>query len=435
MTTAARENLPATPDGPAPDNAPALHQEHIPPGASAPATPDGAPALPQTARPCATKKSAEDNGLSSGEDTPQGLQWQGLCRKYQQAIGEKTVKHLAETWGVRPEVLWRMEIGFDAGAYTFPMKDARGEIIGIRKRAYDEPREKFCIEKSVNGLFIPAGKNSPLKTSDLQASSWERAGAESDGAPARSQGVRRLLPAGVTSKKTRKKPGGRLFKKGCEVITESESDLAAALTLGFSGIGRPGAWGATEETVAFFQGCLTACPCIVADNDTGGLKGAEALADALVAAGVPCRVLTPPDGIKDLREWLTQGGLTADILRKAIGRQPIRWPNDDRPGFVLIPNRVLRRGLIAEIEAGPFVLACLIQSHYSPNAKTYPPREELARLLKVSPGTVDRWKGVLADAGIIEWKRGGTNRANEYGRVNFGPIRKQATRRPPDGRT
>lgn len=299
---------PATPEGPAHDNAPALHQEHIPPGASALAPPDSAPALPQTARPCATKKNPEDNGLSSGEDTPQGVQWQVLCREYRQAVGEKAVNHLAETWGVRPEALWRMEIGFDSGAYTFPMKNARGEIIGIRKRAYEDPREKYAVEKSVNGLFIPAGKNSPLKTSDLQASSWGRASAESDGAPARSQGGRR--PAGVLDKKTRKKPVGRLFKKGYEVITESESDLAAALTLGFSGIGRPGAWGATEETVAFFQGCLTACPCIVADNDParGGLKGAEALADALVTAGVPCRVLTPPDGIKDLREWLTRGG-------------------------------------------------------------------------------------------------------------------------------
>jgi len=204
--------------------------------------------------------------------------------------------------------------------------------------------------------------------------------------------------------------------------------------LGVSGIGRPGAREATKEIVAFFQGCLTACPCIVADNDPerNGVEGAEALAGELVAAGVPCRVLTPPEGFKDLREWF-QGGLTADALRKAIDRQPIRWPAEDPPGFVLIPNRATRRGLIAEIGAGPFALACLIQSYYSPNAKTYPPREELARLLgDVSPGTVDRYKAILADAGIIDWKRGGTNRANEYGRVNFGPIRKQATRRPPE---
>jgi hypothetical protein len=407
MTTAAHENLPATPDGPAPDNAPALHQEHITPGASALEPLDSAPAIPQTARPCATKNKHEDNGLSSGEDTAQGLKWKGLCQKYRQAIGEKAVKRLAETWGVRPEVLWRMEIGFDSGAYTFPMKNARGEIIGIRKRAYEDPQEKYAVTESANGLFIPAGKNSPLNTSCVQASSWGRAGASSDGAPARARGTQRLLPASV------------------EVITEGESDLAAALTLGVCGIGRPGAREAAKEIVALFQGCLTACPCITADNDPegNGVEGAEALADALVAAGVPCRVLTPPDGFKDLRQWFTQGGLAADTLRKAIDRQPIRWPAEDPPGFVQVPNRAIRRGLIAKIGLGPFALACVIQSFYSPNAKTYPPREELARLLDVAPGTVDRWKGVLAGAGIGKWKRGGTNRANEYGRVNFGPVR------------
>ena len=436
MTTPLPERSPATREGPAPDNAPVLHQEYVPPGDSALAPPDDAPARRQPARPCATKKTSEDNGLSSEEITAQGLTWQGLCQKYRQAIGEKAVKRLAETWGVRPEALWRMEIGFGAGAYTFPMKNARGEIIGFRKRGYENPREKYAVTESVNGLFIPAGKNSPLKTSDLQASSWGRAGALSDGAPARSQGAQprrgAVMIGAVIRDFARDLRPEALRPAAVEIIAEGESDLAAALTLGVSGIGRPGARESPKETVAFFRGCLTACPCIVADNDRAGLEGAEALADALVTAGVPCRVLTPPDGFKDLREWLTRGGLTAAALRAAIGRQAIRWPHGHAPGFVLVPNRVLRRGLIAEIGLGPYALACLIQSYYSPNAKTYPPREELARLLGgVSPGTVDRYKAILADAGIIEWKRGGTNRANEYGRVNFGPVRKQATRRPP----
>jgi hypothetical protein len=214
-----------------------------------------------------------------------------------------------------------------------------------------------------------------------------------------------------------------------EVITEGESDLAAALTLGFEGIGRPGAREGAKEIVRFFGGCLTAYPCIIGDNDPhlGGQERAEALADELVAAVVPCRVLTPPTDFKDLRDWLTRGNLTASVLRAAIDRRPVRWPDGDAPGFVQVPNRVLRRGLTAGIGAGPFSLACVLLSFYMPGGKVYPPREVLASLLGVTAGTVDRRKRVLEKHGISEWRRGGTGRANAY-RVNLGPVRKSKKR-------
>jgi hypothetical protein len=313
---------------------------------------------------------------------------------------------------VSAEALRRLGIGYDTGAYTFPMMNARGETIGIRKRAYDNPTQKYAADGSTNGLFMPSAKtpsrNPPLKSSScLQASSWGRAGASADSAQARGQVASGLRAASV------------------EVICEGESDLAAALTLGFEGIGRPGAREGTKETVALFRGCLTACPCITGDNDPtlAGQEGAETLAEALVAAGVPCRILTPPADFNDLRDWHTRGNLTAAALRAAIDRRPVRWPHDDPPGFVQIPNRVLRLGLTAGIGAGPFALACLLLSFYMPGGKVYPPREVLAARLGVTVGTVDRWKRVLERHGIVEWQRGGTGRANAY-RVNFGPVRK-----------
>ena len=417
MTAAAHDTDPRPPQAaPAPDEAPALHQEHSPDRASGGTPRDEAQAPHQPARQCATKKTSEDNSGSLGESPSQGVQWQALWSKYQQAIGLKTVERLASVWGVSAEALQRLGIGFDTGVYTFPMMNARGEIVGIRKRAYVDPKQKYAADGSTNGLFIPSAKtpsrNPPLKSSScLQASSWARAGASVDGAQARGQVALGLRAASV------------------EVICEGESDLAAALTLGFEGIGRPGAREGAKEIVRFFGGCLTACPCIIGDNDPhlGGQDGAAALADELVAAVVPCRVLTPPADFKDLREWLTRGNLTAAALRAAIDRRPIRWPDDDAPGFVQIPNRVLRRGLIAGIGAGPFALACLLLSFYMPGGKVYPPRELLASLLGVTVGTVDRWKHVLEKHGISEWRRGGTGRANAY-RVNLGPVRKSKKR-------
>jgi len=319
----------------------------------------------------APKKNLEEDVLTLGEGSAQESEWQALSNKYQRAIGAAARERLAGLWGVSPDALRCLGIGFDAGAYTFPMCDACGEIIGIRKRGYDDPTQKYAVDGSTNGLFIPAG----------------------------------VEPAGAA------------------IITESESDLAAALTLDVQGIGRAGAHAAAAEVVAFFQGFLTACPCIVADNDLEGHKGATALADALVQAGVLCRVLTPPDGLKDLREWKTRGGLTREALARAIYRQAIRWPEKDAPGFVQVPNRVLRRGLGKEIGPGPFALACLLQSFYSPGKPSCPSRKTLARLLGVDPGTVDRWKRALREAGLLSWLRGRKNLSNEY-RVDFGPVRK-----------
>lgn len=418
MTTPVHETDQRPPQAaPAPDEALALHQEHSPDRASGGTPLDEAQARHQPARQCATKKTIEDNSGYLGESLAQGVQWQALCSKYQQAIGVKAVERLAGVWGVSAEALRRLGIGFNEHTFTFPMRNARGEIIGIRKRDYKDPTQKYAADDSTNGLFIPAAKtpsrNPSLKSSScLQASSWGRAGASVDGAQARGQVALGVRAASV------------------EVITEGESDLAAALTLGFEGIGRPGAREGAKEIVAFFRGCLTACPCITGDNDPDhltGQEGAEVLAEALVGAGVPCRILTPPADFKDLREWLTRGNLTAAALRAAIDRRPIRWPDDDAPGFVQVPNRALRLGLTAGIGAGPFSLACVLLSFYMPGGKVYPPREVLASLLGVTVGTVDRWKRVLEKHGISEWRRGGTGRANAY-QVNFGPVRKSKKR-------
>jgi hypothetical protein len=266
--------------------------------------------------------------------------------------------------------LERLGIGFDAesAAYTFPMRGTGGEILGVRKRSWKELGRKYAVKDSTQGLFVPKG-----------------------------------VTAG-----------------NVEAICEGESDTAAGLTLGFSTVGRPSATTGSELIVQFIEPSAVPCPCVVADNDAAGRDGAEKLADSLLAARIPCRVLVVPDPYGDLREWLTKGPLTAEQLSEAINTQDIRWPDSFPPGFVMVPNALLRCGAVAKVGIEPCMLACLVQSFHGKSGKMFPERQELARLLGVHVGTVDRWKRQAEDAGLIRWQRGGTGRANLY-TVNLGP--------------
>jgi len=346
--------------------------------------------IPARVRPL--EDTTENNDGFIGEE-PCG--WAARAAQYEQAVSEKSVAGLSRKWGVSVESLKALGVGFDGAAFTFPMKDGEGRIVGLRRRF--RTGEKATADGSKNGLFIPEA--SSLKTFRSLLCVQGRARVRGSIAHGRAEGV---TPGAV------------------QVICEGESDTAAALTLGFAAVGRPG-WGACNgEVVKFVGACPVACPCIVADNDENGRAGAESLSEDLAAAGIPCRVLRPPEGVADLRAWVGQG-LTADDLRKHIGRAAPRWPDVKSwpPGFAAIPNALLRRGIVAQIGAGPWALACLLKSF---GERSFPPREILAELLGVSPATVDRWKAVLLGAGMLRWRRGRTGRANEY-TVTLGPER------------
>ena len=56
---------------------------------------------------------------------------------------------------------------------------------------------------------------------------------------------------------------------------------------------------------------------IIADNDTPGRKGAEALASQLVLHCPSVKIIYPPPDIKDLRQWKAEG-VTSERLVAAI---------------------------------------------------------------------------------------------------------------------
>lgn len=163
----------------------------------------------------------------------------------------------AASLGVSVESLKRLHIGSTLKAWSFPMRNARGEIIGIRYRA--ENGRKWAERGSRQGLFIPDGI--PLE-------------------------------------------GGRLY------ICEGPTDCAALLDMGCHAIGRAScnhggpdlmAWARKREVV------------VVADRDEDktrpdgttwnpGMDGAKRLAFDLRNEANVVYMIQPPRH-KDARAW------------------------------------------------------------------------------------------------------------------------------------
>ncbi len=181
-----------------------------------------------------------------------------LAQQYARAATPVALAKLAAELGVGVEALRRLHVGWDGVAWTFPMGDAAGCVVGIRRRLPDG--RKLSVRGGREGLFIPAGlpSNGPL-----------------------------LLPEGPT-------------------------DTAALLGLEFAAVGRPSCVG----------GVLLACELargrpalVVADADEPGQRGAGHLARVLRAHCPSVRIITPPDGVKDARAWVSAGATRKDVQR------------------------------------------------------------------------------------------------------------------------
>jgi hypothetical protein len=180
------------------------------------------------------------------------------CRRQ---LSQQRLNLLAVSLGVSVNSLKRLKTGWDGEAYTFPMSNAEGMTIGIRRRF---PNGYKCsVTGSRTGLFIPSNLS----------------------------GNESLL------------------------LVEGESDMAAALDLGFDTIGRPNCNSKVEMTAKAARGREEIV--IIGDNDLPGKNGAEKLAEALVIYYPSVKIVYPPDSIKDLRQWL-QAGLNAVSLQQII---------------------------------------------------------------------------------------------------------------------
>jgi hypothetical protein len=166
--------------------------------------------------------------------------------------------NLARDLGVTLRSLDALGVGWDTNATTWPMRDHLGRVIGIRRRCINF---KHAMLGSRNGLFIPSADEQLLV-----------------------------------------------------LVTEGETDLAAALSLGFFGIGRPGCSGGAPTLCRWLTRRTGRDLVIVADADVPGIRGGNDLAQALAPYANSVRVILPPRGAKDLRASLLMGATHADLF-------------------------------------------------------------------------------------------------------------------------
>lgn len=180
----------------------------------------------------------------------------------------KHIGRVAEELGVSIRSLERLETGWN-GNVTFPMRDGRERIIGIRVRGSEG---KWCVRGSRNGLFWPEGVYS--------GSDWPL------------------------------------------VICEGPTDCAALLDMEFDAIGRPSCLGGVDHVIEFLKGRRRDV-IIVSDKDEPknrpdgsvwfpGQEGAMRLSRAILPFVRSVRVVKPPFH-KDVREWCLAGATRETI--------------------------------------------------------------------------------------------------------------------------
>lgn len=187
-----------------------------------------------------------------------------LARTMEQArgavSGTSLVRFAAEL-GVSKAALWALGIGQRSDEWLFPMRDADGDLVGIRRRLTDG--RKLSVAGGREGLFIPTD-------------------------------VRAFDPL---------------------LICEGPTDCAAALSLGFDAIGRPSCMGGAKLAALFCIRRDVKRVVIVADGDEPGQRGARDLATELRRYVGDVRIIAPPESHKDLRSWLCGGATRADVQR------------------------------------------------------------------------------------------------------------------------
>lgn len=193
--------------------------------------------------------------------------------RYERNLTLEQLNDLGSSLGVSVQSLGGLRVGWSHqhNAYTFPMQDRPGSVIGIRVR--NTTGDKWAVTGSRNGLFIPSLTPEQFDAID----EWH--------------------------------------------IVEGPTDTAAALDMGLWTIGRPSCSAGVDMLCALMRGKKVY---IVSNYDPAkqrmdgsefhpGQDGAAVLADQMERVASWVSVIYPRRGAKDVREWIAKGGTREEI--------------------------------------------------------------------------------------------------------------------------
>ena len=222
-------------------------------------------------RPRQERRRVRSIRLSSGGAVREDLA--RLAEEYRRAADPGRLYQFACSLGLSVTSLCQLGVGWSADhrAWSFPMCDAGCVVLGIRLR---RPNGfKFAVKGGSEGLFLPAAAGdefSPL------------------------------------------------------YVCEGPTDVAAVLDMGFPNVvGRPSCTGGVKLLVELVRRRRPSEVVIVGDGDEPGRRGAGNLASVLAAYAPAVRLVAPPAGVKDARDWLRAGGGRKDV-ELAIQAAPVR---------------------------------------------------------------------------------------------------------------
>lgn len=209
--------------------------------------------------------------IPKGEPARPVIDADGMMRRWFAATTQADYQHLAELLGVSAESLRCLKCAWapEHRAWAFPMRNGAGIVVGIRLR--DESGHKWSVKGGHEGVFVPS-----------------------------------CVPDHTA------------------YIVEGPTNLAALLSLGKFGLGRPSCSGGISHLAATCARLSIQRAVILADNDDDkfnagthfnpGIDGARRLAADL---GVACCIALTP--AKDIRKSV-QLGMTGPVLDSMVNK-------------------------------------------------------------------------------------------------------------------
>ena len=284
-----------------------------------------------------------------------------LYEVYKTNVFPAMLDDLANSLGLSASTIAKLGIGFnpDAQSWIFPERDAKGNVIGLLQRHQDG--SKLMIKSSKRGLtyvvnqdynqgktqFYP-GKHHWVRTTQklpcpicgrikwCLVSSIDIYNPPAVICTKISKGsVKHFPDCGYlhvldADRNINDSPAHILeSSKNPVIIVEGQTDVLAAMELGFVAVGRPSALGKTDLLPGV---CYSRNAIVIGDNNPDGVgrKGMEAAANKLSRCCPVVQQVLPPQGIKDLREWVTDYDLTKEKL--------FNWMNENA---TTIDNKLL----------------------------------------------------------------------------------------------